>query len=308
MQNVQDNSRLTTLTSDNIDSDLVIASLKQDQVVLVKGLNSDQADSLMKSVCTTLDLAQSLETQATYASSLGHRDNVGEYYMSVNKRDDYQYIAIHSEGSSFINMQLASFYCYENTTDGGETILMNVNPEGEIWDKLQEQVRRGKSARPLTPAEVRQIKVMARLNMPEDTLKEDDEILKQSEVAPGFTVYNALAKPQKSHSVLLDREVYAYWDSVGCIDHDCANEFEDFLRAHDLLKLPDHVIDTATLDDSAVRRIKHYGKKYEQLFKDNIIYKMQPGDFVIINNLTWAHGVNNWTPESGVRKVAAAFA
>jgi hypothetical protein len=29
---------------------------------------------------------------------------------------------------------------------------------------------------------------------------------------------------------------------------------------------------------------------------------------IIQNNLTWTHAVNNWSPGSGLRKVAAAFA
>jgi hypothetical protein len=32
------------------------------------------------------------------------------------------------------------------------------------------------------------------------------------------------------------------------------------------------------------------------------------GDLIILNNLTWAHSVANWRPESGVRNVSAAFA
>src|ERR1700755_994075 len=104
--------------------------------------------------------------------------------MSVNKRDEYQFVAPHSEGSSFTNIQLSSFYCYENTTDGGTTILMNIDEGCEIWDSLREIVRRGRARRPLTPGEVKKIKVMARLNMPEDTLREDDEVLSSLEVDP----------------------------------------------------------------------------------------------------------------------------
>jgi hypothetical protein len=52
-----------------------VAALKQDQVVLVQGLDPEQANALMMSV------ADSLKVQAAFASSLGHRENVGQYYM-----------------------------------------------------------------------------------------------------------------------------------------------------------------------------------------------------------------------------------
>jgi hypothetical protein len=35
---------------------------------------------------------------------------------------------------------------------------------------------------------------------------------------------------------------------------------------------------------------------------------MAGGDLVIYNNLTWAHSVANWSPDSGTRRVIAAFA
>jgi len=33
--------------------------------------------------------------------------------MSVNERNDYQFIPPHSEGNHLMNMQLAAFFCYE---------------------------------------------------------------------------------------------------------------------------------------------------------------------------------------------------
>src|SRR5690606_9521241 len=103
----------------------IAKALSEDKVVLIQDVNADDADGLMHSVATHLGLTESLEVQSCFASSLGHRENVSRYYMSVNKRKDYEFVPPHSEGSSFTNIQLASRY--ENNTDGGETILMNVD-------------------------------------------------------------------------------------------------------------------------------------------------------------------------------------
>ncbi len=310
----EDLSRLMVLPAQRHSSDinLIIESLKRDQVILVQNIDSDSADNLMLAIAAQLGLSESLKMQALFASSLGHRKNSGRYYMSVNKRSDYQFIPPHSEGSHFTNMQLASFYCHENSTDGGETILMNVNQSSPVWQSLRERVNRGKANRALTLAETNQIKVMLKLQMPEDTLKEDDEILSQKVVTPGFTVFDVLTKPQKTHSLLLDQELYVYWDTIASIDHDSAQEFNRLLTAHDLLKLPaDSSINGSNiekLDNAAPSRIRQFGSQYDQLFHCKITHKLKPGDFIIQNNLSWAHSVNNWTPSSGERKVTAAFA
>ncbi|MES2824014.1 MAG: hypothetical protein V4732_10470 [Pseudomonadota bacterium] len=290
------------------NTDVIIDALRQDQVVLVQGLIAHEADNLIHDVAHQLDLIESLTLQSAFASSLGHRENIGKYFMSVNKRDDYQFIAPHSEGGSFTNMQLASFYCYENSSDGGETILMNVDQDCKIWSLLREKVKRGKSKRDLTPTEIQKIRLMARLNMPEDILRGDDEILNKTEVDPNFTVYEVLAKPVKTYSKILGKHLYVYWDNIESNDYDSAEEFYRLLKQSNLIKLPENGLKIDLLDDSANRRVRRFGSKYAQIFKRKITRKLLPGELIIINNMTWCHSVNNWTPGSGIRKVAAAFA
>lgn len=305
----EDRSRLAIIKADS-DNRVsgIVESLQKDQVVMVQNLSPDEADNLMHSIADKLGIADSLKLQAAFASVLGHRENIGRYYMSVNKRSEYQFVAPHSEGNSFTNMQLSSFYCYENTTDGGATILMNIDESCAIWNSLREHLKRGQTKRPLTAGEIRKIKVTFRLNMPGDALKDDDEILDQTAVSPYFSVYNVLAKPKQTYSVLLGRKLYAYWDSIERVDCESAEEFLRFLRDHDLLKIPPGQSDVKMLDDSARHRIRHFGSRYGQLFKCKVTRKLQPGDFIVQNNLTWCHSVANWTPGSGTRTVAAAFA
>ena len=97
-----------------------------------QNLSQDAAEKLLLEVARRLGLAERLELQASFAGYMGHRQRVGQYSMSVNARDDYQFIPPHSEGDSFMGMQLAAFYCFENSTDAGEPILFNVRGEGEF--------------------------------------------------------------------------------------------------------------------------------------------------------------------------------
>jgi len=306
----EDKSRLVTLKSKGkaIDISLVIKSLRNDQVILIQNVEPDEADSIMLSIAEKFELSESLEVQSGFVSNLEHRNNVGRYFMSVNKRKDYQFISSHSEGDSFIKIQLASFYCFENSTDGGASILMNVNQQSDVWAGLREKVRRGKSNRTLTPSEISQIKIMVQLNMPEDTLKESDEILSQNTVVPGFTVFEVLTSLRKTHCKVLDKKLYVYWDSISSIDHDSALEYYDFLKKCKLLKLNPNNLDIRTLDNASARRLGNFGSKYDQLFKCKITHKMQPGDFIIQNNLSWTHSASNWTPGSGTRNIVGSFA
>ncbi|MFT5163909.1 MAG: hypothetical protein ACI9FJ_002506 [Alteromonadaceae bacterium] len=306
----EDRSRLLNLQYNHQADDIncVISALKKDQVVLVQGIEPDEANQFLFAVSSALGLGDALALQSTFASSLGHRDNVGDYFMSVNKRKDYQFVTPHSEGGSFGNIQLASFYGYENTTDGGESILMNVDQSSDIWPLLREKTNRGMADRPLTDAEINQLKVMARVNMPEDTLSESDEILSQRVLVPGFTLFEVLAKLRKSYSKILDQNIHAYWDAVECVDFDSALQFNDFLTQNGLLKQLAQKLPIEMIDVDAPRRVRHLGCVYDRLFSSKITHKLQPGELVIQNNLSWTHSVNNWTPGSGTRKVVGAFA
>jgi len=306
----EDRSRLLVLAHEDRCSGqgAIIDALKKDQVVLVQNMAPEEASELMLSISREFGLEDSLKLQAAFASSLGHRENVGQYYMTVNGRKEYQFVSPHSEGGSFTNLQLASFYCYENSSDGGETILMNTSQTTDLWESLREKVNRGKSTRPLTPAEIMQIRVLLRLNMPEDTLGNDDEIISENKVSPFFSAYKALAKPKKTFSQVLQRELFVFWTTVESIDKDSGREFYNFLKEHELLKISPQGLRAEQLDDEESNRIRHFGSRYNELFSSKITQKLKPGEFIILNNLSWTHAVNNWTPGSGTRKVVAAFA
>jgi hypothetical protein len=163
-----------------IEVDNILESLRRDSVVLIKRVTAEEADCVIHDVADRLDLGDSLKLQAGFAAFQGRRHNIGRYFMSVNKRDDYQFVPPHSEGNSFIGMQLASFFCYENGTDGGETILMNVNDSSAMWLSLRERVRRARlGSRPLAPHEISKARGLYQINLPADVLRDDDQILQE---------------------------------------------------------------------------------------------------------------------------------
>src|SRR5580704_14241300 len=116
----EDPERLRTLEfcGSHAPVDEVLRCLRQDCVVVITGVPEEQADVVVREVADRLGLRDRLELQAAFAEVRGHRRNIGQYFMSVNDRGDFQFIVPHSEGSSFADMQIAAFFCYENSTDG----------------------------------------------------------------------------------------------------------------------------------------------------------------------------------------------
>lgn len=306
----EDLSKLIAIKHEFRKTDQILEALKGDHVVLIRNINPEQSESIMYDVARRLGLSDSLELQACFAALQGHRHNIGKYFMSVNQRHDYQFIPPHSEGTSFAGMQLGAFYCYENSTDGGESILMNVNGSTDIWQSFRERKNRGRlGSRQLAPGEISRARGLYEINMPTDILREDDQILEERATAiPDLTVLDVLAKPSQTESRILDRKLYVYWDSMASIDFDSAQEYARLLRQCGLMKEPQGGLELDQLDYCASRRIWRSGVKYAQLFKCKITCKLVPGDLVILNNLTWTHATSNWSPGSGTRKIAAAFA
>lgn len=124
----------------------------------------------------------------------------------------------------------------------------------------------------------------------------------------GLNLADVLAKPRKTYSILLDRNVYAYWSSITRFDSDSVREFKDLLKTAGLYKTP-NVSGAGRYDDGLIdKKLWSSGNSYADIFKGRLFIKLQPGDFLVVNNLTWTHGVSNWTPRSGHRKIGAALA
>lgn len=288
----------------------IVRALKNDQVVLVRGVTQKSADDIMFDVARNFGLEHKLEVEAGFASVKGHRENVGKYFMTVNKRDDYHFIPAHCEGSSRMRMQLASFYAVENTTDGGASILLNINDESAAWGVLRELVKKCKvGSKKLSPFEIMKLKMMHGIELPGDLVAEQDVIISEGgSPVDGVNIFNVLEQPKKVYSVILERDCYAYWDTIASYDFDSGEGYLDLLRSSHMLKIPDDMRDFTALDNAYVRRVWKSGANYNSLFTSKITQKLMAGDLVFLNNLSWAHSTSNWSPESGRRKVLAAFA
>ena len=297
----------------------VVEALRQDNVVLVGKLTSTEADALLLQTAAILELAERVEIQAAFASSLGHRELVSQYYMTVNRRPDYSTIPPHSEGGSFPGIQLASFFCVENTTDGGENIMFNVDQTSDVWSTLREHRVRGRVQRPLSRGEIAQARMLHRLDLPADVIREDDKTVRESDSGiSGLTLVDVLARPVLTHCHILGKPVWSYWDDIERVDATSPSQFLSLLRQTGLLREPQGGLDQGNLDyygpgtkdggSSGLVRVWSSGAPYNKLFVRKVIHRLEPGEFMIQNNKTWTHAVANWTPQSGSRNVLAAFA
>lgn len=303
--------RLVVLDSCNgrVEASFVVEVLRRDCVILIRGITPERADNTLHDIAEALNLLDSLQVQAAYAEFLGHRQRIGQYRMTVNRRGDYQFISPHSEGDSFTNMQLASFYCFENATDGGETLLMNVDGSSQVWKSLRERTTRiAPDSRLLTPAELKRASVIYHLHSPPG-LADGDLILGPRECTiPGLKLVDVLAKARTTRSTILERDLYAYWHTAEIVDRDSLRAYVSLLRSCNLLREPKGGLELRRMDNVAEHRIWSSGIDYTRLFRCKITYKLRPRDLLLLNNVTWTHAVSNWSPGSGVRSVSAAFA
>ena len=107
----------------------LVTALKSDRVVLVRHVVQHQADQIIGAVAAELGLSRELESQAAFASFQGQPQKISKYFMTVNRRKDFEFILPHCEGSLLQDLQLSAFYCHENTTDGGVSLLLNINQD-----------------------------------------------------------------------------------------------------------------------------------------------------------------------------------
>jgi hypothetical protein len=305
----EDTARMVTAdASRNFSLDALITALREDRVILVRNvMEQAEADRIIAAVAGELGLGTHLEGQAAFAGLQGHRENVSKYFMTVNRRKEFAIVLPHSEGSRIQGIQLASLYCHENSTDGGVSLLLNVDQDSTCWSCLKELVTRiDPQSRPMTVTE----RAIARAKfMTEGATGPDDQILEERPCGfDGVRFLWALTPARKAYSRILQREVFTYWDSVSSLDYDSLRECLRMMGSLGLLREPAGVAPINHLDPAYHRAIWSSGVKYGQLFKSLIVRKLAPGDLIIQNNLTWTHAASNWTPGSGTRTLIAAFA
>lgn len=307
----EDFSRVVTFSTDrgSLDHDAIQHVLQNDNIVLIENNSPEQADEIVAKVCERFDLLSKLQVQAGFTSVMDQRKKVEQFYMTVNQREEFEFIQPHSEGMSFMNIQLASFYCYENSTDGGETLLFNVKQNPHIWSNLREEVVKGKVVGPLSPSDIAKARLLYKISMPDDALSPDDKILNEApSVIPGLEVYTVLTKPKATRSCILDKMLFVNWDSIASVDNSQAESYYQLLRSEQLLRENNNAWDWTTYDNARDRKCWNSEIDMADLYSCKVTYKLKRGDLLLVNNMSWTHAVNNWTPNSGIRRVTAAFA
>jgi hypothetical protein len=186
---------------------------------------------------------------------------------------------------------------------------LNVNDLSNEWNTLREtSFKISSNDKLLSETEITALKMYYGINYPEDVLSKEDKVIKVIKEVNGVSIVQVLSQPKKSYSKILQRQVNAYWDNISSIDFDSALEYMSLLKHCGLLVEPMFGLDIKKLDNSSDRKIWNSKVQYEELFKNKITIKLETGDLIIQNNLTWTHSASNWTPNSGRRKVVAAFA
>jgi hypothetical protein len=308
----EDNSRLEVAQHATIAQSVEFAraALRRDSVALLKDVGQDDADTIMFEVAASFALSDQLEIQAGFADFHGHRKRATRYFMTVNTRDDYQFIPAHSEGTHTIGMQLAAFYGFENSTDGGASVLMNVDADSPAWADVREVAYRGIARNgPLTREAALRARAVYGLESTSEQLADGDQVLATVDsTIPGLEVLRVLAKARPVHSRILERDLYAYWDSIASYDFASGEGFHALLQASGLLRNSEPPLGIEALDNAFKRRVWRSTVDYPALFRCRLTARIAPGDLLIQNNVTWTHSTCNWTPGSGVRRVVAAFA
>ena len=300
----------THVTAGDCDVSRLEAALRGDRVVLIEGAAPEDADRIVGGIAERFGLLEGLEKQAAFAAIHGHRQNSGRYFMSVNQRRDYQSIAIHSEGTHFLNFQLAAVYCYENTTDGGVTVLLNTDQGSGDWRRVREIVVRLQPGGPeLSPTQRERIKVGFQMDPLKDVLTADDQVLEEvRSPVEGRRFFRVSSQLRKRYSVILDREVYAYWDNIDRAVSNTESEYAHLLRSLRLFREAPGAASGPPSSAPVSRDGSATMIGYERLFRAMIVRKLVPGELMIQNNLTWTHSASHWTPGSGSRKLVVAFA
>jgi len=304
----EDRSRLVEINGNGVSS--ILEAIARDCVVLVRNLSLQQADDLIHQIAGCLGLSKALALQAELATLHGHRSKVGKYFMSVNQRDEYQFITPHSEGAGFMRMQISSFYCLENSTDGGETLLFNVDGSSRHWSMMKEKVSRlSPGSRPLSISEASRIKLATGIYSATDFVRREDIVIREYESHfPGVKIVDVLGRVERSQCRILGKPVHVLWDTVASFDRDQPDWFKQILIGAGLLREPQGGLPTCQLDNTFNRRIFSSGIDYSELFRCSLTHRLAPGELIIQNNYTWAHSTANWTPHSGKRTIAASFA
>ncbi|TQV77394.1 hypothetical protein FLL45_05470 [Aliikangiella marina] len=301
----------------------LISELANNNIALARSISLQDASKIFSDLAEHYQLTESYLLQMQFVvDMMEDRCGVDDVAVTVNEREDYQYIQPHCEGDSTSPIELFGLYCRKNAQHGGENVLSRIDQRADFSHvKAKEKAILGKD---LDAAAIRKLQ-QGHLDA-KDVIESCDKVLRTlSETAQGKVV-TRLAPLQKQYSKVSNEQIYTLWDNVTVHDHAFHRLQFDLLSQLSL-------IHTQTDNGSSCFSIDAKGSDQYQsmmhierdsdwapadtdsgdlastakLFDTHVIYKMQPGDFLIFNNRAWAHGVNNWNPLE-TRELLAMYA
>lgn len=285
----------------------VIAALQKDKLVLIHGLTQAAAGDVFSGIVDFFGLRDSYDVQMKFVVHLlEDRSPVDDIAVTVNDRGPYQVIQSHSEGDSTSPLELIALYCHDNAEHGGENIFSLVNQSADHAPlRAKEKYIVGNNISESDLKLMRQIHRDVEGLLPE--MPQQSRTIFETATGKVIVIPRPL-RPRKS--VLTEREVITYWDNVTVHDHAFHEHQYELLKHLRILRpgLGDgyerymHV--EADSDWAPADTRSSQLEDTLKRFNCHLIHKMTPGDFIIVNNRTWTHAVNNWEPGEKRRLVA----
>lgn len=332
-ENIPD-SHIAQLSKTQTNKDKIREQLSLNKLVLVKSFSIDEAGELFGELVDSYNLRASYDLQMQFVvDMMEDREGVDEIAVTVNERDVYQIIQPHAEGDSTAPLDLFGLYCQSNAKQGGENILSLINQDADVSQlKAKEKAVVGDD---LKDADIRKLK-QGHLDAHE-ILQSCHNVCRILKETPEGKIVTRLMPIKKQKSVISEEELYTFWDNITVHDH----AFHRF--QYEVLKELDLLNDESTKSSFLGRLMQSIGlakkptasditadykefmhvendsdwapadtdsgdvEAIAKLFDSHVVYKMQPGDFLIFNNRAWTHAVNNWGPGE-VRKMFAMYA
>ncbi|PHS16272.1 MAG: hypothetical protein COA78_04005 [Blastopirellula sp.] len=293
-----------------LDYNQVKSSIESDKLVLIRSIQHEQASQLFSELVNHYGLKESYDLQMQLVVHMMEgRSSINDIAVTVNEREPFQIIQPHSEGDSSSQLDLFSLYCSQNALHGGENVLSLINQSADHSNlRAKEKVIVGED---LTDFEVNELR-----SHHLDTKRADKSILEKDrmlmETSRGSIVVRTVPL-EPARSAINGEELVTYWDNVTV--HDIAfhryqfellnhlailnnggeNNYESYMHLENDSDWVPADTNSGTLEQTSA------------LFVCHIVHKMQPGDFLLFNNRSWTHSVNNWPP-CETRKLSAMYA
>lgn len=302
---------LVVFTEDRSASGALVDALSRNQIVVIRPITFEAAGAVFADLADHFGVRDSYDVQMQHVvSMMAARDAVENVAVTVNKRGAYQLVQPHSEGDTTAPLELFALYCVQNAAAGGESVLSLVNQDADhstLRAKEKAILDRGLSRTELN--------VLRRHHLDARTVIAGGEpfcrVLAAGAHGDVVVRYAPLAR---SRSVVSGGNVVTYWDNVTVHDRAFHRFNHALLRDLGLLRSQDGADDYSAYlhveDDSPWAPADTDSGGLEQtsrLFRCHVVHKMRAGDLLLVNNRTWTHAANNWSPED-VRTLYAMYA